>query len=46
MFIVELKNGEYVVHKSAAEIRRAQRMTLWRSLLAIRPKEVTRDVRP
>ena len=39
MPIIELRNGEYVVHRSAEELRREQRARLWRSLLAIRPEK-------
>ena len=38
MPVIEIKNDEYVVHKTAEEIK-AERMTKrWKALVAIRPR--------
>lgn len=37
MPIIVLRNGEYVVHKTAKEIKAEQRAALWKALVAIRP---------
>ena len=38
MPVIELKNGEYVVHKTAEEIKAERKATLWRALVAVRPR--------
>lgn len=35
---IELKNGEYVVHKTAEEIKAERKAALWKALVAIRPR--------
>lgn len=39
MPIIELKGGEYVVHKTAEEIKAEKRAALWKALVAIRPQK-------
>lgn len=38
MPVIELKNGEYVVHKTAEEIKAERRAKRWKALVAIRPR--------
>lgn len=38
MPVIELKNGEYVVHKTAEEIKAERRAKRWNALVAIRPR--------
>lgn len=38
MPVIELKNGEYVVHKTAEEIKAERKAALWRVLVAVRPR--------
>lgn len=39
MPIIELKGGEYVVHKTAEEIKAERKAALWKALVAMRPQK-------
>lgn len=39
MPVIELRDGEYVVHKTAEEVKAEQRAALWKALVAMRPQQ-------
>lgn len=39
MPVIELRDGEYVVHKTADELKAEQRAALWKALVAMRPQK-------
>lgn len=39
MPVIELRDGEYVVHKTADELKAERRAALWKALVAMRPQK-------
>lgn len=39
MPIIELRGGEYVVHKTAEEVKAERKAALWKALVSIRPQK-------
>ena len=39
MPVIELLDGEYVVHKTADELKAERRAALWKALVAMRPQK-------
>lgn len=39
MPVIELRDGEYVVHKTVEEVKAERKAALWKALVAIRPQK-------